>query len=295
MTPALCVALFAAAAAFGLWAGGRRRALAPVVTAACLCLLTLRVFFRYFPEVEYALLPWDAYIAIHAWWFFPCAFIALGVGARRMKRRGQRVALLALAGFVFLFALERLILNAVFDPSTCKGKPAADGVCIQSTPYTCGAAAAATLLNRNGVAADEAEMARLCRANAFTGTDALDVCSGIREKLAGTGRCVRLERSGWRSLLSLGRPAMVLLKSGFLVDHWVVVLEARPDGVLLSNPAAGRVALKPEDFKKRWRGLIVTIDPRACAAGDRRPPQPSPAWESCSRLCLWSRTEIGAT
>src|SRR5206468_5816059 len=79
-----------------------------------------------------------------------------------------------------------------------QGSPGMDGVCRQTSDYSCGAAAASTFLARLGIAADEQEMATRCGTTPWLGTDEFYACRGLREKLAGTRSEERRVGKEWR-------------------------------------------------------------------------------------------------
>jgi hypothetical protein len=249
---AAALILFAASLALGVRLGKKRDPdrVALATASVCVVLLVLRAVFRFHPEIDYALLPVDAYAAVRPWWAFPFAFAALGIGTRRMSTRFSRAGVAVCAGLLLAFAASRLFATAALDPSSFRGRPGPDGLCRQSTDYSCGAAAAATLLARLGVATDEGAMAEACGTTALTGTDEFGVCRGLREKLAGTGRSARIVASDWENLRRRPLPALAVVAFTFLVDHWVVVLEADEDGVLVGDPK----------FLADWRGVLVVVE-----------------------------------
>jgi hypothetical protein len=256
--------LFVACLGVGNWLGQKREEgrdrLALAAAAVCMILLVLRAVFRFHPEWDYALLPSDAYAAVRPWWAFPFACVSLGIGTRRMSTRFSRRGVAVCAGLLLVFVASRLAATAAIDPASLTGRPGADGVCRQTTDYSCGAAAAATLLSRIGLEAGEGEMAEACGTTALTGTDEFGVCRGLRRKLAGTGRLPRVVSSDWDDLHGRPLPAMAVVAFSFLVDHWVVVLEADAGGVVVGDPLKSRVVrLSKETFLRDWRGVLVVV------------------------------------
>jgi predicted double-glycine peptidase len=250
----------AACYALGLWLGKRPGRVPAIAAAVCLLFLLLRAFLRYYPAIGYPLLAFDAYAGFHGWWMFSFAFCILGIGTRKMSTRFARGGIAVLAGLLFLFVGSRLIASAAMDYATFTGVAREDGVCRQTTGYSCGAAAAATLLAQLGAPATEREMAERCGAGALTGTDEFAVCRGLRQKLAGTGRHVRLIHADGESLRRAPLPALATVKFSFLVDHWVAVLEIRDDVVVVGDPLRGRVSMPRREFLGRWRGVLVTVE-----------------------------------
>jgi len=248
---------FAGSFGIGLWMGRRGRRTRIIAASVCLGLIALRAFFRFRPDLELELFPFGAYVAIHPWWLFPFALCTLGIGAARMTTRMRRVLVSVFAGVVLAFAMEKAWLTAWFDLASCTGVPGRDGICRQTTPYSCGAAAAATLLTRLGRRATESEMASRCDTNALTGTHSISVCLALREMLEPAGYQVNLLRSDWDELIRLKGPALAVITSAPLVDHWVVVLGAREGGVALADPVHGRKVMGKKAFLRRWRRSLI--------------------------------------
>ncbi|HZN33494.1 MAG TPA: peptidase C39 [Pirellulaceae bacterium] len=80
--------------------------------------------------------------------------------------------------------------------------------CLQTTPYTCSPAAAATLLRRHGIAASEQEMARLCLTR--KGTSWQGLYRGLKLKTAGTPWDVEVCRLPAAELLASRSGPMIL-------------------------------------------------------------------------------------
>ncbi len=246
----------------GWWLGKKSKRVATVTVAIGLFFVLVRAAFRYFPEIEFSVLAFDAYAVLRPWWAIPFGMLLLGVGTTQMSTSLSRKGVGVFAVGLLLVSAQRLWITATFDPSTVTGVVSPrTGVCEQTTSYTCGAAAAATLLQHCGVSATEREMAELSWTNSFTGTDEFCVARGLRRKLTGSGRRVRLEHAGWEVLAARSEPCMATIRFSFLVDHWVVVREAGEGRVLVADPLSASVQLYSKaDFLKKWRGVIVSAD-----------------------------------
>jgi hypothetical protein len=85
------------------------------------------------------------------------------------------------------------------------------GTCLQTTPYTCSPAAAATLLKRHGIAASEQEMAELCLTR--RGTNWQGLYRGLALKTAGTPWEVQVCRVDAETLLR-GKSGPMILSVG---------------------------------------------------------------------------------
>lgn len=248
----------------GAWLGrrGAEEADAPPARAtAAVAVGLLGVLLRWLlhtvPPLEDALFPWDDWALVAPWWAVPFAMLALGAGSPRMSTPLARRGVLVFALGLLLALGQRLWATATFDPATITGVVrASDGVCLQTTDYTCGAASAAMLATHLGRPADERTMCELCWTNSLTGTDALGVRRGLRRHL-GPGWRVDVVRAGWDDLVR-GAPALVVVQFGAIVDHWVLVLEATPADALVLDPLSGRGRRSKAELMKVWRSTLVT-------------------------------------
>jgi predicted double-glycine peptidase len=245
--------------AAGAWLGYCRKSVVTAAVAGCLGMVLLRVLFRYLPDLEYALAPYDGYALVRPWWALPFGFVILGTGLKQMKSRIGRNLVTVFAACLMVLVGQRIVLTVIYnyDPARCSGTVGEDLVCRQTTGFTCGAAAAATFLAQSGIESTEREMAILCGTNAVTGTDEFGICRGLRRKLGDAGSGVRVVRSDWEDLKNGPCPAMATVKWGFLVDHWVVVLEVGEEEVGLGDPLKGRVTVPRQMFLRKWRGVLV--------------------------------------
>lgn len=259
VVPVLLALLLLGCFALGVWLGRRPKRTVLVATSICLALILPKVVFRYFPSVEFSLFPIGAYSYVRWWWGYLPTFVALGIGVVQMTAAWRRMAVEVFAGLLFVLVGSWLAEHAGADPSALAGRPDKDKVCMQTSTYSCGAAAASTLLAQMGIDSDEGEMAELCGTSAGWGTDEFQVARGLNEKLHAP-RAV-IESSDWEALVSLKTPAMATMKLTFLVDHWVVVLHAAEDGVRVADPLHGLGTMTKDEFLGRWRRTIVRVVP----------------------------------
>lgn len=145
------------------------------------------------------------------------------------------------------------------------------GVCLQTSPATCSAAAAATLLRVHGIAATEAEMARLCLTRE-RGTAAHGLYRGLKLKTAGTPWDVEVfdtDSAGLRAIAPAAAILTVRLDPAPGIDpryeqlwgwtpgvqHTVVFFGFTDDGkVEMGDPAAGREQWTAKDLGVLWHG-----------------------------------------
>ena len=261
-------ALAAASFVLALRIGGRpspraRNGLALLAVA----LLGLCLFLLHHPVFLVRMLPVPNLIVLGNWIPFPCAFLA-GLAWHMTPRAAWRkvlsvVALLAVCAYA---VLHPLLQARVQGGDLWRG-----GVCLQSSPASCSAACAATLLRTHGIPAGEEEMVRVCLTNE-TGTLFYGLYRGLRLKTAGTP---------WRVEVLSGRlsdvqaqwtgPAILTvgLRTGVSADpryerdwgwlpgvrHAVVVFRFLPNGrVEIGDPAIGRETWPVETLRDLWYG-----------------------------------------
>ncbi|CAA9435839.1 MAG: hypothetical protein AVDCRST_MAG64-3815 [uncultured Phycisphaerae bacterium] len=144
-------------------------------------------------------------------------------------------------------------------------------VCLQTSPATCSAAAAATLLRAHGIATTEAEMARLCLTREG-GTAAHGLYRGLKLKTAGTAWDVEVFDTDAAGLRASAPAAAILTVRldpvpgidpryeqlwGWTpgVQHTVVFFRFTPDGkVEMGDPSVGREHWSAKDLGVLWHG-----------------------------------------
>jgi predicted double-glycine peptidase len=174
-----------------------------------------------------------------------------------MRQWPLRVILACAVAGLFVIGLEPGWALATFRPDDYTGRAGRDGVCPQTQYYTCGAAAAATLLGQYGVRTDECEMARLCGSAPLTGTDEVSVCCALQEELRDAGYRVTIERPGQDAVGRYLRPVMTRMKMDRLRDHWVVLFAINDSFAVVGDPVQGRMQVPASDFFADWRGTVI--------------------------------------
>lgn len=110
----------------------------------------------------------------------------------------------------------------------------ADGVCIQTTPSTCGPASAATLLRHFGKAANERQLARECH-SCMTGTENWYLVRALRRR----GVPVRYQITAHEPA-KLPTPAIAGVRLPGGVGHFITVLGRTDTGYIIGDPCFGR-------------------------------------------------------
>ncbi len=185
-----------------------------------------------------------------------------GITLPRLGRPSQRAAIIALVTVLVLVEAAWPFLAPAFNQRELACLVTQfddDGVCRQSTDYTCGPAATVTALKRLGITADEGELALLFSTTASTGTPP-DVLAGRLNSHYGRAGLRAMHRS-FRSVDELREqtPALAWVKFALLTDHVVAVLDVTSDRIVLGDPFRGRRELALEEFPAAWRFIGVTL------------------------------------
>ena len=130
-----------------------------------------------------------------------------------------------------------------------------DGICMQSTPSTCGAASSATVLRHFGIIVTEARLA--AEAHSYSGgTEAWYLARALRSR----GLLVRFESgSGFPPDQCL--PAVVGVRLGS-VGHFMAIIGREGDRWIVGDPLRGRELLSRDELLERYEftGFRMVID-----------------------------------
>ena len=137
-----------------------------------------------------------------------------------------------------------------------------DGICFQTTDFTCAPAAAVTALRKLGLPADEGEIAILSHSSPVAGTLPECLSSALENRYGSYG--LKCQYRHFDSLVQLKNAGLtlVILKDAFLSDHCVTVLEVSDCTVTFADPVAGKKVIPSEQFEKIWRfsGIVLNRD-----------------------------------
>lgn len=134
-----------------------------------------------------------------------------------------------------------------------------DGVCRQQTDFTCGPAAAVTALRRLGVMADEGQMALAALTTPLTGTSPEALARMLQRGFGDRGVRVGVRNFGGIEELAPQGVTLVVVRYGFMLDHWVCVLGVTDKGIEVGDPMCGREVWKRDEFERRWRKVGVEL------------------------------------
>ncbi len=238
------------------------------------------------PDLLGSLYPTRAFTAVDDCWFVPFAGLFLGVAAGQVARPFARRGLLALAALMVLLGAGHAGWLAGHAEVPAGDRVDTDGVVLQTTPYTCGAAAAAGFLRRFGVPATEREMARETLVVPYRGTTMVKILWAVRDALEPRGYRVRLVGGPPASLEPGEAPTPCLadwrmppsLEHPLGEGHLVVIRALRRDLVVLEDPSRGLVGISHDEMRERWLGSLIVAErvPQAASPARRAPPRASP-------------------
>jgi predicted double-glycine peptidase len=261
----LYLATNAAVMAMAGFLGWRSRRFGPrpliSLLAAASGLMALRTFLHLRPEYEQYLLRLSSdYVYFSAWEAQIAVLMAFALAGRLTGRRLRRAVAVALVLFGPLFLWDSVL--PFFQPDyAMAARFDADQVCRQSTDYSCGPAAAVTMLKHYGAEMSEGEMARLCLLRPNEGVTVLELCRGLNLALRRVDRQALIERPELGDLPGLTRPFLAEVRRSPRAEHCVVVFDVRPELLVVGDPAYGKRVCSWDEFRHVWTGVVITAGP----------------------------------
>lgn len=246
-------------------------------TAALLTILFGGLYFRFaWDQTLLTTLVPNSELVILGNWFPIFAAVLAGIVWAGSGQRVRRVVPVAMLSVVSVISVTSPLLG---EKPVC-GENWRGGVCLQTTPYTCSPASAATLLRVHGIEATEREMAELCLTR--RGTNWMGLFRGLSKKVAG---------SPWRvevfdvptdaKTMPPDTPAILVARlpadsqnhelrdtSGWRPGqaHSVVYLGKLTDDVLIvGDPTFGRELWRRDELPTLWTGRGLRLVPRGAA------------------------------
>jgi len=134
-----------------------------------------------------------------------------------------------------------------------------DGICLQSTAFTCGPAAAVTALRKLRLPAEEGQIAILSCTSDLQGTPVDMLAESLQREYGVRGLAVKCHVFKDISELKQAGLTLAVVKYGLLEDHWVTVLEVTDSEVVVGDPLAGLSRLSYDEFCKRWRFIGIVL------------------------------------
>ncbi len=214
---------------------------------------------------EWALHPVLAWIFVGRWKLSLMAsavsMVFSALVPRLPQARERRALGILVAVAVLYFSVWPAVAAAVNRPvlASLATRIPADGICRQSTDYTCGPAAAVTALRRLGLNAGEGELALLAGTSTATGTPPDVLARTLNDRFGVEGLRAELRRFRTVEDLRAAGLTLVIVKFGLFLDHWLAVLEVTEREVVAADPMSGEVRFNHDEFLARWRLIGVTL------------------------------------
>jgi hypothetical protein len=180
----------------------------------------------------------------------------------RLPHKKDRVVVFVLMVVIALTGSVWPFLAPAFNHRQLEHLPTrvdADGVCRQGTDYTCGPASVVTALRKLGLPAEEGKIAILSGTSSSTGTPP-DILAGALQEYYGRAG-LTAEYRAFDDVKELREAGLTLavIKFGFLVDHYVTVLQVTDSQVIIGDPLGGRDSLSYDEFREKWRFTGVVL------------------------------------
>lgn len=175
------------------------------------------------------------------------------------------IVCLLMAGFVTWFSVLPFLVPAMMKDSLSNLQTKFDknGICRQTTDYTCGPAAAVTALGKLGLRADEGELAVLSYSSPIIGTLPACLSSALQNRYSAEGLSCQYRRFDSVAQLKSAGITLALVREAFFMDHCLAVLEVTDEAVTVADPVTGTRLMPYEQFEKIWRfsGIVLQRNP----------------------------------
>ena len=190
----------------------------------------------------------------------------LTVPLSRLPRRSERLLLrILMVVVVTWFCVLPFLVPALIRErlSNLKTRLDSNGICLQTTDFTCAPAAAVTALRQLGLSADEGEIAALSYSSPVTGTIRTFLCSALRNLYGSAGLKCKYRRFDSVDQLSDAGITLAVVKNAFLRDHCLAILDVSADTITAADPVTGTKSIRREQFEKIWRFSGIVLERRA--------------------------------
>ncbi len=189
--------------------------------------------------------------------------MGLTVPLSRLPRRWEKLVVCSLmAGFVAWFSVLPFLVPALIRErlSNLKTRFDSNGICRQTTDFTCGPAAAVTALGRLGLSGDEGEIAVLSYSSPVVGTLPACLTSALQKRYGAEGLKCSYRRFDSIEQLKNAGITLVVVRDAFLLDHCIAVLDVSDDAVTVADPVTGARLVSHRQFEKMWRFAGIVLE-----------------------------------
>ncbi len=191
------------------------------------------------------------------------ATMVLTTPLSRVPQRRARILISLLMAVIVFFVSIWPFLAPMVDRrqlSRLQTRIDRDGICQQTTDYTCGPAAAVTALRKLHLPAEEGQIAIVSYTSGLEGTSVDMLARGLDREYAQQGLVVNCRVFKGISELKEAGLTLAVIKYSLLEDHWVTVLNVTDSEVILGDPTSGVRHLSYEAFSKKWRFIGIVLE-----------------------------------
>jgi hypothetical protein len=219
--------------------------------------MTMAIFSR-FPMIPVRIMPIGPWAIIEREYWLPFSVLFFAC-ASHLASRPNRKAIKSLSAVLVVFVWIMTGWRLLPMPMKDFGRNMRDGVCLQSSGYTCGAASLVTMLGRMQIDVTEGEMAMLTGTIPGRGVTDFQAAYGLQRKLASLVRpeIVAIIECPDHDPMRVRPPFLAGMKHSFWFDHMVCVLEVREGVVVIGDPLGGKRMMPLDIFRGEWRGLAI--------------------------------------
>ncbi|OHB72820.1 MAG: hypothetical protein A2Z25_00645 [Planctomycetes bacterium RBG_16_55_9] len=188
--------------------------------------------------------------------------MGLTVPLSRLPYKWEKlIVCILMAAFVTWFSVMPFLMPALVREKLSHLRTQFDknGICRQTTDYTCGPAAAVTALGRLGLTAEEGELAVLSYSSPITGTLPACLSTALQRRYNADGLRCRYRRFASIDQLRKAGVTLAVVREALLKDHCITVLEVTDDAVTVADPVTGVRLMPPKEFERIWRfsGIVL--------------------------------------
>jgi len=226
-------------------------------------LISILILVRYSLEMRFVQ-PFFLLTAGRTKFIILCLAATIGMTSAvvHLSNRIARLSVAMIMGFIIgVFCIQPFLSSALIEQELAglKSRFDSDGICIQTTDFTCGPAAAVTALREFGIEASEGELAVLAHSTPIAGTFPGSLYSALKNRYGNEG--LHFQYRQFQSLDQLKNAGITLavVKDVLFSDHCVAVLSVTDRAVIIADPSFGKMMLSPAQFEKIWRHCGIAL------------------------------------
>lgn len=230
------------------------------VAIFCVIIIAMKGIFSLNPALEATLMPVAGYSRIDRTYSFVTFVIFLSIVSVIIPKKDRQTIYVLLGMFSIYVVYLPFWRLSTPECYSLKGRNAG-GVCFQTSPYTCGAAAMVNYLRKYNIPATEGEMARLSETIPWKGVSNFQAVSGLNKKLAAENSDYigKLKVYDDKELDKIKTPCLTAIKYSIFFDHMICVEGVDQDYVYVIDPLKGKRKLSREKFLRQWRNVNIEM------------------------------------